>query len=806
MGQSFDPYHKWLGIPAEYQPANHYRLLGVTEFEADPDVLQAAADQRMAHLRTYQTGRYADWSQRLLNEVAAAKICLLTPAKKAAYDEQLRQSLTPQIAPLPAPDSMFEFGDSHARPRLSAHLHRKRPLPTGWIVAAVALGMTLVMGAVLLYSHSPPPEVDSVQTGHQTLEGVAKNPQPEESASHDDRAAEASPSTKPKSSDKNDVPDKEEVSVKKNIPDKLVPRPDAPTGLFSAVDTEEAADADRQQDVSRELRPDDRSVKPAATSDRRADETEGPVADERPRPIAEQGEQEADSPRRVALPSVEAREEAMKQARETYRDELAKAKAPEDKLRLVQTLREQSRIAKQADADLFCVLHLAKDLAIQAADTETALAMVDQMSDRYQVNVLKMKAEALAALAKKPRTTHQHVVLAEQAVQLADEATSDDDHGLALSLTKFALTEATAARNKELILALKAGLPEIQRKAKLAADSLAARDVLADEPYDPAANTTVGIAHVLLRGDWKQALPHLAEGDDPKVRNLAQRELNSPPAEGDARVALADAWWEAAQAADTWKRLVLLRHARTWYAAAQSQSLSEPDRARIEKRLEELAAAESEAAGGHPKPRVSVRISKWFSLLSSPNELTGWDVKDCRFSYVNRVIMLQDREMLCPIIAKDASLRVKVGRRGSPRLRLILRDGDRGCYIAQLSSSDWSILKRTRNPLPGNAATARTTERGVETVLNRLPVTRTRGDAIFMMAFAATGDTLTILFNNQAVLQAKDTAFTEGMIGLGTENAGSLSLTDVELFIPKGSFVADHRSSANSVNPSSLKP
>ena len=46
---SFDPYHKWLAIPPEEQPPNHYRLLGVSPFESDPDVIENAADQRMAH-------------------------------------------------------------------------------------------------------------------------------------------------------------------------------------------------------------------------------------------------------------------------------------------------------------------------------------------------------------------------------------------------------------------------------------------------------------------------------------------------------------------------------------------------------------------------------------------------------------------------------------------------------------------------------------------------------------------------------------------------------------------------------------
>ena len=55
----FDAYHKWLGISPEEQPADHYRLLGLRRFESDPDVIDAAADRQMAHLKTYKTGRYA---------------------------------------------------------------------------------------------------------------------------------------------------------------------------------------------------------------------------------------------------------------------------------------------------------------------------------------------------------------------------------------------------------------------------------------------------------------------------------------------------------------------------------------------------------------------------------------------------------------------------------------------------------------------------------------------------------------------------------------------------------------------------
>ena len=92
--KTFDPYHVWLSIPREEQPANHYRLLGLAAFESDREVIEEAADRQMAHLRTYQLGQFAALSQELLNEVSAAKGCLLSPTKKPIYDAHLRRRLS----------------------------------------------------------------------------------------------------------------------------------------------------------------------------------------------------------------------------------------------------------------------------------------------------------------------------------------------------------------------------------------------------------------------------------------------------------------------------------------------------------------------------------------------------------------------------------------------------------------------------------------------------------------------------------------------------------------------------------------
>ncbi len=91
--QPFDPYRRWLGIPPHEQPADHYRLLGITRFESDAEVIESGADRQMAHVRRYQAGPYRAVSQQVLNALARARVVLLDPAKKAAYDEALRARL-----------------------------------------------------------------------------------------------------------------------------------------------------------------------------------------------------------------------------------------------------------------------------------------------------------------------------------------------------------------------------------------------------------------------------------------------------------------------------------------------------------------------------------------------------------------------------------------------------------------------------------------------------------------------------------------------------------------------------------------
>lgn len=89
MPDDFNPYHKWLGIPLNQQPADHYRLLGIVRGECDPDVITHAAEQRTLYLKSISTGRHGELSRLLLDEISRACNCLLDAEQKTAYDKLL---------------------------------------------------------------------------------------------------------------------------------------------------------------------------------------------------------------------------------------------------------------------------------------------------------------------------------------------------------------------------------------------------------------------------------------------------------------------------------------------------------------------------------------------------------------------------------------------------------------------------------------------------------------------------------------------------------------------------------------------
>ena len=171
MPDSFDPYYKWLGIPPDEQPADHYRLLGVRLFEPDAEVIDNAAAQRMSHLRTFHLGQRSQRSQEMLNEISAARSCLLDENSKTEYDRSLRLATE---SPLPPPSSS-EFmppppspangrGESSESLTLSPGVASSIALPLSSVAAESAPTVPMSLSSPLAEPSIGAPVIDGAAT------------------------------------------------------------------------------------------------------------------------------------------------------------------------------------------------------------------------------------------------------------------------------------------------------------------------------------------------------------------------------------------------------------------------------------------------------------------------------------------------------------------------------------------------------------------------------------------------------------------------------------------------------------------
>jgi hypothetical protein len=87
--KEIDVYKDWLGITETARPLNHYQLLRLKQFEDDPAKVRDNYRKMNAHVRKYGAGEYGPLSQKLLNELAKAMLCLTDARRKGEYDATL---------------------------------------------------------------------------------------------------------------------------------------------------------------------------------------------------------------------------------------------------------------------------------------------------------------------------------------------------------------------------------------------------------------------------------------------------------------------------------------------------------------------------------------------------------------------------------------------------------------------------------------------------------------------------------------------------------------------------------------------
>ncbi len=567
MTEQFDPYRKWLGIPAQDQPPHHYRLLGIEPFESDPEVVCNAADARMAHVKTYQTGKHSDHSQRLLNELATAKICLLNPAKRAEYDRRLRERLEgreergerrgegdEENAPGQrsgggVAEELDDFSSLVLPPRASDYIVRgRRKKQPSWLVPSIVFGALALLALVLAIAY---------QNG--LADRGSKRNDPARKELPPVHAKNPAPASKPKPSR---------------------PQPTHPR-------------APRPAPPRREQEP---PAKPDQPPVKAAHPQPAPII-EQPEPTEPPAEQPAHKPpairKKLAVPDAAAQHKAEVEIRKRFAQQFAAGDTIMGKLLLAARLRVEARAATEDPAARFVLYRLSGELAARAGKLSQGFTTIDLIAERFDVNPWAMKADLAETVVSGRRvagddadTIAQRWLQTETLRELADEAAAGDDLTTAVRAAKLAASTAKMTKDPLLIRDASARLRGMDYMKSRFRPVEAALAVLAENPADAEANLTVGRWRCFAIGDWKRGLPLLAKASDPALADLARRDLAEPAAVRDC-LALADAWYAAAEKEPPPTKTGLLTRACYWYERVPPV-VSGEDKARTSKRLDEL--------------------------------------------------------------------------------------------------------------------------------------------------------------------------------------------------------------------------
>jgi len=464
MATDFDGYHKWLAIPPEEQPPNHYRLLGLAEFEPDAEVIEGAADRQMAHLRAFQTGAHGSQSQKILNEIAAAKLCLLDPERKAPYDAALRAkrrnpaakraaSALPGAKPLPAVEAACTtIDDGPSRPLIQTSRATSRRSRQRKQTTLITGGSVAIAGALAIY----------VALQFQGVSSVASKSDPRK---HESAPVNGAPA------------DRQSVA---QLP---IKQDRSPQGEEARAPTSDKPDAD---DAGRSNSPTPGSPSETAAAD--AKRSSPPVDDvEGSEDVPKASHHDADRTDDKSSPPAPVNKESALATSEPAESAADDGHAARGSLADLAVDRKREVTREQLNDKT-------KTVKVRAASARTA----------EQIESLAMDYWSLVSMAAEI-DDYDHA--SRSATSMVQTARKTRDNGLEIDL------QARAKHVRELRSAFNAAKPALASLRKDAADA--------------KANGAWGKFLACWKGKWAAALPLLAKGGD-DVAALAARELEGP--------------------------------------------------------------------------------------------------------------------------------------------------------------------------------------------------------------------------------------------------------------------------------------
>lgn len=273
-----------------------------------------------------------------------------------------------------------------------------------------------------------------------------------------------------------------------------------------------------------------------------------------------------EEPSKHPIPDDNARRVAAMRIRTAFRAEQRK-KTTADRLALAKELLKTVADESNDPAAQYELLSQAKQLVVDAGDSETAFEAVGEMTRLFAVEDAKLRLETISSLAANTRIREQLLVLVVHAFALAENAICDVD----LETAKKVLTLGVgiAKRGNNLVLADygNSRIKELALSRNRIEQVREAKELLQRDPNNLGAASAVGEFLCLVAGDLATGLPLLAKSSDQTLKSLAEKELANPK-DVAPQLELAKGWWNLSESASQPEKVQYQRLAKRWYLKA----------------------------------------------------------------------------------------------------------------------------------------------------------------------------------------------------------------------------------------------
>lgn len=272
--------------------------------------------------------------------------------------------------------------------------------------------------------------------------------------------------------------------------------------------------------------------------------------------------------RQLPVPDAQSLANARTLAAQIYQDAYKRSRTAAQRQALARKILGEASKSIDDPPSHYVLLEIAMKMAIESADTTTALAAADQLVQRFDVDPLDLKYQMLTELVHHKRDRSGSAPLAASAHQLLQLALERDDFDKAETLCQIELAETSKLGDARRIRALHDEQDRID-VARSAYSKLRRILETGHREDSPEANLEAGKYYCLIKGDWERGLPLLAKSGNARLEEIATLESRHPTVAGD-QIKLADRWWALAEDSPNGGKGAKLR-ASYWYEQAAKQ-------------------------------------------------------------------------------------------------------------------------------------------------------------------------------------------------------------------------------------------